>query len=108
MTGPVNIQSGESGVRVEVNPNAYHHADPDVYVARISDANRVPKVGDEVTVIQVDDDPDEPDYISTAEVMEVNSEKGLIVLRVDWKGFHDAPGPPSTVVNYSSARVLSV
>jgi hypothetical protein len=107
MTGPVNIQPPGLDIRIEVNPNAYHHKDPDKYIARFREANRVPAVGDEVTVIQPDDDPAEPEYVSTAEILEVDQDHGLIVMRVDWKGFHDAlPSSPVTV-NYSEARLIS-
>jgi hypothetical protein len=77
--------------RIEVNPNAFHESDPAVYIARIEDALRVPVRDSQVTVVQPDDDPNEPEYVSTAVVTDVDEDRGLIRLRVDWAGFHDQP-----------------
>lgn len=113
MTGQVNIQASKGAaldVRIEVNPHAYHgHVDPDVYVARFSDANRIPAEGDEVTVIQPDDDPSEDEeFVSTAVVTGIDDQHHLVFLRVDWKGFH--PAVPALApdrqftVNYQEVR----
>lgn len=77
------------GNRVEVNPNAIHDSDPAVYLAQIVDARWAPRVGDVVTAIQPDEDPQEPDYVSTALVTDVDPLRGLIRLYVDWAGFHE-------------------
>jgi hypothetical protein len=79
---------------IEVNPNALHGSDPAIYVALIRDVQRVPVAGQMVTVIQPDDDPNEPRYISIAHVIDIDESRGLIVLNVDWEGFHDAPADP--------------
>jgi hypothetical protein len=92
MTGPVNIQAEQSGldIRIEVNPNAYHgdRSNPQFYIARFRDATAIPVRGDVVTVIQPDDDPT-ADFVSTAVVDDIDHERRLIMLHVDWKGFHD-------------------
>ena len=77
--------------RIVVNPNAVNHLDPDVYVARFVDADNLPRnVGEIVTVIQPEDDP-EPDFVSTAVVREIDHEHSLIYLDIEWDGFHDEP-----------------
>ncbi|MFW0796567.1 hypothetical protein AAFP30_22375 [Gordonia sp. CPCC 205515] len=75
--------------RVEVDPNQAH-GDGRVYLALVGDFNghRDPSVGE--TVIAVQPEPgDEPDYVSTAQVVDIDRDRGLIMLAVDWQGFHD-------------------
>lgn len=117
MTGPVNIKAEQSGldIRIEVNPNAYHgnRSDPQYYVARFRDATAIPDPGEVVTVIQPDDDPS-ADFVSTATVDDVDHDRRLIMLHVDWKGFHDVEPNHQPVtdrwltVNYYSSAVLVV
>lgn len=118
MTVPVNIQmpTGNSlDIRVDVNPNAYHGSkgDPEVYVAQFRDASVIPVIGDEVTVVQPDDDPT-ADFVSTAVVTDVDVDHQLITMRVDWKSFRDVVRDRpavlgtggSTTVNYTEAVLL--
>lgn len=98
--GDTALGSTRLDIRIGVNPNAYHgNDDPQVYIARFRDANALPELRDEVTVVQDEDDPDEPDYISTAEVLAIDHQNQLIVMRVDWKGFHDALPTPEQALH---------
>ncbi|MDT5077106.1 MAG: hypothetical protein QOJ80_1743 [Mycobacterium sp.] len=97
MNGQTTLPASRSSrlaVRIDVNPNAFHDDDPELYVARFRDASEIPEVGDEVTVVQPDDDPDEPDYVSVAAIIDVDQANELITMRVNWKGFHDALPTP--------------
>jgi len=75
--------------RVVVDPNGAARGDASLSVALLEDADRIPKVGELVFAVQPEDD--EPDYISSAIVKEIDHAKGLIYLAVDWAGFHEAP-----------------
>jgi len=94
---PVQVPLVDLSNVIEVNPNALHDRDPSRYIALISEVQRVPEVDQVVTVAQTDDDPDEPRYISTAHVVDVDVPRGMIILDVDWQGFHDEVPPPVAV-----------
>jgi len=73
--------------RLTVDPNSSSRYHPGWNAVLLRDATIIPSVGQEVLAVQ--DDPDGPDYISTAIVQQVDLEAGLIYVTVDWDGFHD-------------------
>ncbi|UOT02129.1 hypothetical protein MPY17_24545 [Rhodococcus opacus] len=95
MTGKLTILHQRLMGRVEVNPNSFNADDPNVYVARFRDADRVPALHDVVVAVQPEDDP-EPDFVSTGIVVGIDPTRELIELDIDWVGFHDDPSQVST------------
>jgi hypothetical protein len=73
--------------RLIVDPNSISRYHPGWSAVLLRDATIIPEVGQEVIAVQ--DDPDGPDYISTAIVQKVDTAIGLIYVKVDWDGFHD-------------------
>jgi hypothetical protein len=81
--------------RVIVDPNSVVPGEPTLTAARLADADRLPLVGEIVVASQPDTDGS--DFAGTAEVVDVDTDYGLIMLRVDWSSFRDVPAPSSSL-----------
>ncbi|UQB14599.1 hypothetical protein [Clavibacter nebraskensis] len=73
--------------RVTVDPNSFSKYHPDWTAVLFRNATWVPEVGAQVVAVQ--DEPDGPDYVSTATVKQVDAASELIYVEVDWAAFAD-------------------
>lgn len=73
--------------RIEVDPNRHSRRRPDWLPVPIEYAPAGLVVGQHVTAVQPD--PAGPSYVGAARVAEVDLDRRLVYLDVDWKSFHD-------------------